>query len=101
MRKKVIWLLAAMLLFLSFSAIVDNMRASSSFQYTVNDNSTATIVLYTGEQRDMILPKRIDGYVITAIGPYAFYPNNVLEPSVDISVTLPDTVTPATLISGK
>ena len=101
MRKKVIWLLAAMLLFLSFSAIVENMRASRSFQYTVNDNSTATIVLYTGEQKDMILPKRIDGYVITAIGPYAFYPNNVLEPSVDISVTLPDTVTPATLISGK
>ena len=93
MKKIVIWLLAAMMLFSSFSAMAEDVRTSGDFQYTVKGNGTATIVLYTGEQKDIILPNLIDGYVITTIGPYAFFPNTGLGYSEDISVTLPDTVT--------
>ncbi|MBQ8408118.1 MAG: leucine-rich repeat protein [Clostridia bacterium] len=45
------------------------------FIYNVNpDGTTCTIVDYAGEQTgDLIIPDKIDGYTVNAIGNYAFY----------------------------
>lgn len=93
MKKWAVWLLTVMLVFSAFPALAEDARTSGDFQYTVKGNGTATIVEYTGVQKDIILPNLIDGYVITTIGPYAFFPRTGLGNSRDISVTLPDTVT--------
>lgn len=46
-----------------------------TFHYRVNeDGKTCTITLYEGDESgDLVIPELLDGYIVTAIDPYAFY----------------------------
>ncbi len=57
----------------------------SDYEYTVSD-SGATIVAYKGFDNDVVIPVKIDGYSVTAIGESAFY-NTYIK-----SVIIPDNV---------
>ena len=51
------------------------MPAEPTFLYRVNDGGmTCTIIHYEGpESGDLIIPESLDGFTVSAIGPYAFY----------------------------
>lgn len=90
MKKIISLLLMVVMLLSALPAMADNVRTSGDFQYTIKGNGTATIVGYTGEHADIILPNLIDGYTITTIGPNAFAYDKY---ATEISVTLPETIT--------
>ena len=46
---------------------------ATSFVYTINDNETVTITEYTGSNTEIIIPDKINGLLVTAIGDGAFY----------------------------
>ena len=43
------------------------------FEYEVQSDGTAMITGYKGHDSDVIIPERIDGYTVTAIGGHAIY----------------------------
>lgn len=91
MKKIISLVLMIAMLLIALPAMADDVRTSGNFQYTIKGNGTATIVGYTGEHADIILPNLIDGYTITTIGANAFASEKRL--SQEISVTLPSTIT--------
>lgn len=91
MKKIISLVLMIAMLLIALPAMADDVRTSGNFQYTIKGNGTATIVGYTGEHADIILPNLIDGYTITTIGANAFASEHRL--SQEISVTLPSTIT--------
>lgn len=97
MKRLTCWILMAVLLLTAIPAMAaDNVRTSGDFQYTIKGNGTATIVGYTGEHADIILPNLIDGYTITTIGESAFalvVENGMGSQKESIFVTLPNTIT--------
>lgn len=50
--------------------------------------NNGTVVKYFGDERNVVIPDSIDGVLVTEIGDYAFFNNNVVE-----TVEIPDTVT--------
>jgi len=73
---------------LSETAYSDTM-VSGDFKYVVNDDGTATITGFVGEESgDLVIPEEIDGYTVTAIGDKAFYKCNGFRGSLII----PDTI---------
>lgn len=91
MKKIISLVLMIAMLLTALPAMADNVRTSGDFQYTIKGDGTATIVGYTGEHADIILPNLIDGYTITTIGANAFA-SEEWQPE-EISVTLPSTIT--------
>ena len=67
---------------------VGDEAAISDFIYTVNDDGTATITKYNGNDALLVIPNEIDGHTVTAIGRAAFSGCTSL-----ISITIPDSVT--------
>ncbi|MGE5496023.1 MAG: InlB B-repeat-containing protein [Burkholderiales bacterium] len=59
----------------------------TDYEYTITDKKV-TITKYTGTDSNIIIPHRIDGYTVTAIGERAFSNKAVLT-----SVEVPDTIT--------
>lgn len=89
MKRLICWAIVLVMLLTALPAMADTVRISGDFQYTLKGNGTATIVGYTGEHTDIILPNQIDGYTVTTIGESAF---SLEEPPMSsISVTLPNT----------
>ncbi len=67
---------------------------SGDFEYTVNDDDTATITGFVGkESGDLVIPGEIDGYVVTAIGEGAFEGAFSDCYGFTGSLTIPDSVT--------
>lgn len=64
-----------------------SIDTGTDYQYTNNGNGTCTITLYTGEDKDIIIPNELDGLTVTALASYAF------EDLPLTSVVLPDTIT--------
>jgi len=63
---------------------------SGDFEYTVNEDGTATITGFVGEKAgDLVIPGVIDGYTVTSIGDKAFYGCSGFTGSL----TIPDSVT--------
>ena len=60
----------------------------SDFIYTVNDDGTATITKYNGNDALLVIPNEIDGHTVTAIGRAAFFDCTSLS-----SIEIPDSVT--------
>ncbi len=60
---------------------------SGDFKYSVNDdNETITISGYNGTNKEVIIPEKLDGYVVTALV-NTFWGNDIVE-----KVILPDTI---------
>ena len=66
-----------------FSAFGQN---AGDFGFTVN-NGQITITEYRGQARDVVIPERINGLPVVAIGEWAFADNQLT------SVTIPNSVT--------
>ena len=58
------------------------------YTYTLDDEDNATITAYKGNATAVVIPSKLDGYTVVAIGYGAFRGNNNLR-----AVTIPDTVT--------
>jgi len=57
-------------------------------KYRVEENETGlTIVEYTGDNKEVVIPREINGKLVTSIGKWAFYGKDL------VSVVIPDTVT--------
>ena len=64
------------------------LAASEGFTYSVNSNKiSVTITGYNGLDTEVVIPDKIDGLPVTAIGSKAFYGNTTIY-----SVTIPSTV---------
>lgn len=64
----------------------DIYRISGDFRYEVVDGN-AHIVGYLGDAEELVIPEKIDGYTVVALGMNAFEDQTVLR-----SVTLPNTI---------
>ncbi len=60
---------------------------SGDYTYTVNDDGTATITKYTGNDVEVTIPERIDGYTVTVISSLAFRNNQATQ-----KIVLPNTI---------
>ena len=58
------------------------------YTYTLDDDDNATITAYKGNATAVLIPSKLDGYTVVAIGSSAFQNNNNLR-----AVIIPDTVT--------
>ena len=58
------------------------------YTYTLDDDDNATITAYKGNATAVVIPSKLDGYTVVAIGSSAFSKNNNLR-----AVTIPDSVT--------
>jgi hypothetical protein len=61
---------------------------SGDYEYTLNDDSTATIVKYCGTSNTVIIPSVLDNHTVTSIGNSAFYNCTNLT-----KIEIPDNVT--------
>ena len=63
-------------------------NTSGEYVYSVNTSAkTATIVEYTGDEINCVIPKTLGGYKVTTIGLHAFKKKNYMQ-----TVTIPSTV---------
>ena len=58
------------------------------WEYSLDDDKNATITAYNGYSSSLVIPTKIDGYTVTAIGSSAFADNTRL-----VMVVIPDSVT--------
>ena len=58
------------------------------YTYSLDDDENATITSYKGNATSLIIPSKLDGYTVVAIGNEAFKGNSLLR-----AVSFPDTVT--------
>ncbi len=49
------------------------------WEYTVNENNKASITKYIGNDKDVTIPTKIDGYYVTFIDYKTFYNNDTIE----------------------
>ncbi len=61
---------------------------SENYYYNILEDDTAEITLYTGSDKDLIIPQELDGHSVSKIGAYAFRGCSSIE-----NVTIPDSVT--------
>jgi len=90
--KRTLALLMAMVMVFSLcpTTALAAETADGNWEYTVNDDGTATIDAYNGDDGtdiELVIPSELDGYPVAAIGTEAFYRCDFL------SVTLPNTLT--------
>jgi len=85
MKKTAVLLITLLMLLAAFCVCAET---SGSFEYTVNEDGTATITAYNDDvSTDVVIPDQIDGHTVTAIGRSAFYGKAAL-----VNITLPDTL---------
>ena len=65
-------MLAAMLTVFAVPASAEEEFTSGDYKYTVSNDGTATITMYTGNGGNVEIPAAFDGHTVTAIGGYAF-----------------------------
>ena len=93
-RIAAVWLLALMAALCGLSAgaeemeELDRLTNKDGFVYTVLEDGSAQIVGYTGGQKKVAIPAKLDDQPVTSIGDKAFRGNAVMQ-----SVLIPDSVT--------
>ncbi len=89
MKKKILSVIVAlsMLSALVLVPLPSSAATSGDYTYTVNDDGTATITKYIGNDAEVTIPEKIDGYTVTTIGDHSFSFNKVIQ-----KVTFPDSV---------
>ena len=76
---------------MSSTVYADGMQYSvgnSTYSYVIEDDGTVTITRYSGTDTDIVIPKSIDGKMVTSIGWSAFLGCSDLT-----SITIPEGVT--------
>jgi uncharacterized repeat protein (TIGR02543 family) len=66
-------------------------RWGSPYTYTVS-GTEAIITLYTGSDKELVIPSTLDGYTVTAIGEDGSSYSSVFEGTPVVSVVIPNTV---------
>ena len=74
-------------LFSLASAESEEWLVSGDFTYRVQADGTAVLTGYTGKKEDLVIPARLNGMAVTAIGAEAFKGKTAL-----MTVTLPETI---------
>ena len=88
MFKKLLAILLACLLALPCGvALAEETLTCGDFEYSINDDGSATIVKYNGEEGDLTIPAELDGHSVTSIGDEVLYDCDFLT-----SVTIADSV---------
>ena len=74
MKKKVLSVIVAlsMLSALVLVPLPASAATSGDYTYTVNDDGSATITGYNGNDADVTVPAEIDGHTVTVIGNRAY-----------------------------
>ncbi|MBR5344207.1 MAG: leucine-rich repeat domain-containing protein [Clostridia bacterium] len=62
-------------------------ETSGDYEYSLNDDGTVTIIKYSGDTAELVLPTELDGHPVTAIGSEAFKECDDL-----VQVTIPGSV---------
>ena len=70
------------------SKAAETTYTSGAYQYTLNEESEATITKYTGTATSLVVPEELDGHPVVAIGYAAFKENNSFS-----EVVVPEGVT--------
>ncbi len=63
-----------------------NAEIEGDYEYKENDDGTVTIIEYKGNARDLEIPGKIDGKVVTSIGEMAFYRKGLTSVKIPESV---------------
>ena len=89
-KKLLAILLACLMLIPGGIAMAEEAEAltSGDYEYTLNDDGSASITDYSGKAEALIVPAELDGHSVTSIGDKAFYDCEFLT-----TITLPDSVT--------
>lgn len=73
--KKGLSFLMALVIPFSITVGVDfsaNANVNMNFEYKILDNGTAEITDYTGSEKEIVIPSKIDGYIISGLGVSSF-----------------------------
>ena len=73
----------------------------ADFEYIENENGGITITLYKGNDKDVIIPSKINGKDVTVIGENAFEGNNLCSVKMPNSVTVIEKVAFRTCVELK
>ena len=90
MFKKLLVLTLACLLALPCGVALEwkEVLTCGDYKYTINGDGSATIIKYNGNESDLTIPAKLDGYAVTAIGYETFAWCDSLT-----SITIPESVT--------
>ena len=90
MFKKLLALTLACLLALPCGVALEwkEVLTCGDYKYTINGDGSATIIKYNGNESDLTIPAKLDGYAVTAIGYETFAWCDSLT-----SIAIPDGVT--------
>ncbi len=93
---KYVCILTTLLMFLFFfSSCISVNKSKFDFNYSIMEDNTAEITLYHGDAKEYIIPKEIEGHLITKIGDNAFkysriktltIPSNIISIGIDVFV---------------
>lgn len=92
MKKRFVSLLVAACMLLTLfpvSAFAEDVTSytSGNYQYTLNEDGTATIIKYTGTESNITIPKQLENHEVTMIGSQSFKDNKTLE-KIEISTNI-------------
>ncbi len=92
MKKRFVSLLVAACMLLTLfpvSVFAENVATytSGNYQYTLNEDGTATITKYIGTESDITIPEQLGNHKVTMIGSQSFKDNESLE-KIEISTNI-------------
>ncbi|MGN0601499.1 MAG: leucine-rich repeat protein, partial [Oscillospiraceae bacterium] len=83
MKKRIFSLFTSVIMIISIVGILPAMTAgaatSGDFEYEISDEGVLVITKYNGSSKSVVIPDKINGNNVSAIGSYAFSDNNNLQ----------------------
>lgn len=82
--KKLILLLLVLLLPLPSAGLAETTYTSGNYEYVLLEDGTAKITQYTGKEEYLVLPEKLDGYLVTGLDEDLLERNNTLFQEIKI-----------------